>query len=146
MFSFELDTEKTVAVIVSKDNAIKGTTDEAYEEYLKDLDETKLAISGEPTRFVLKKTLPYKDTKKVMNSQVSLEGKKPKVNISFIMDEVRCALVAIENSNIPLKKDSDGYCSADIVNALYNRGVLMDLYTARRNASGDNEEEIPKKS
>lgn len=146
-FLLNMDTEKTVTVIVSKDSSIKGVSEEAYEEYLKDLDESKLKIEGPCTRFIMKRTLPYKDTKRVMNSQVSFEEGKASVNISFIMDEVRCALVKMEGPGAEgFKKDKDGYASMDIVNALYNSGVLMDLYNGRRNASGEGEENVPKKS
>lgn len=146
-FLLNMDTDKTVAVIVSKDSSIKDTPPEVYEEYLKDLDESKLAAKGESTRFVMKRTLPYKDTKRVMNSQVSFDEGKASVNISFIMDEVRCALVGVEGPGAEaFKKDKDGYASMDVVNALYNAGVLMDLYNARRNAAGEGTSDVPKKS
>lgn len=146
-FLLNMDTEKTVSVIVSKDSSIKGVTDDVYEQYLKDLDESKLPIKGPCTKFILKRTLPYKDTKRVMNSQVSFEDGKASVNISFIMDEVRCALVGMEGPGAEaFKKDKDGYAPMDVVNALYNSGVLMDLYNARRNAAGEGSEDVPKKS
>jgi len=146
-FVLNMDTKKTVAVIVSKDSSIKDVSEEVYESYLKDLDESKLIISGPSTRFIMKRTLPYKDTKRVMNSQVSFEDGKASVNISFIMDEVRCALVGIEGPGAEgFKKDNDGYASMDIVNALYNAGVLMDLYNGRRNAAGEGAGDVPKKS
>jgi len=62
------------------------------------------------------------------------------------MDEVRCALVGIEGpSSDAFKKDkNDGYADAQLINYLYNRGVLMDLYNGRR---GTKESEgVPKKS
>ena len=128
-------------------NNISGVSEEEYEEYLKDLDESKLPVVSEPTRFLMKKTLPYKDTKRVMNSQVSFDDGKPNVNVSFIMDEVRCALVGIEGPGAEtFKKDKDGYASMDIVNSLYNSGVLMDLYNGRRNAAGEAGADVPKKS
>jgi len=150
-FDFDLDTDSEVRVIVSKDSAIKGTSEEDYESYLESLDESKLQfVEGvEPTRFVLRKTLPYRDTKMVMNAQVTVdEDNKPKVNISFIMDEVRCALLGIEgpNSNKFIKDKKDGYADSKLINFLYNRGVLMDLYNGRRNATGDSDESVPKKS
>ncbi len=139
-FTLNMDTDKTVSIIVSKDSSIKGVDEEVYEKYLETLDESLLPIQGEPTRFVMKKTLPYKDTKRVMNSQVSFVDGKPNVNISFIMDEVRCALVGMEGPGSEgFKKDKDGYASMDVVNALYNSGVLMDLYNGRRTAAGEGE-------
>jgi hypothetical protein len=95
----------------------------------------------------MKRTLPYKDTKRVMNSQVSFDDGQAKVNISYLMDEVRCALVGMEGPGAEaFKKDKDGYASMDVVNALYNSGVLMDLYNARKNAAGESSGEVPKKS
>lgn len=146
-FLLNMDTEKTVSVIVSKDSALKGVSDEQYETYLQTLDESKLTMEGEPTRFLLKKTLPYRDTKRVMNSQIGVQDGKPQVQISFIMEEVRCALVGIEGPGSEMfKRDKDGYASTEIVSALYNSGVLMDLYNARRNAAGEVTEDTPKKS
>jgi hypothetical protein len=141
-----MDTDKTVSVIVRKDSSIKTVTDEVYDEYLKDLDESRLPIIGESTRFILKKTLPYKDTKRVMNSQINFDEGKASVQISFIMDEVRCALVGMEGPGSEhFKKDKDGYASMDVVNSLYNAGVLMDLFNARKNAAGEGDD-VPKKS
>jgi hypothetical protein len=146
-FILNMDTDKTVSVVVSKDSSIVDFSQEKYDEYLKDLDESKLTFNGVPTRFVMKKSLPYKDTKRVMNSQVSFEDGQAKVNVSFMLDEVRCALVGIEGPGAEsFKKDKDGYASMDMINALYNAGVLMDLYTARRNAAGEGEDSVSKKS
>jgi len=146
-FLLNMDTDKTVSVIVSKDSSIKGVADEVYEQYLKDLDESKLPIQGPSTKFIMKRTLPYKDTKRVMNSQVSFDDGKASVNISFIMDEVRCALVGMEGPGAEaFKKDKDGYASMDVVNSLYNSGVMMDLYNARRNSAGEGTADLPKKS
>lgn len=146
-FIINMDTDQKVSVIVSKDSAIVGFEQEKYDEYLKDLDESKLTLNGTPTRFIMKKVLPYRDTKKVMNSQVSFEDGKATVTPSFILDEVRCALVGIEGPGAEtFKKDKDGYASLDLVNYLYNSGVLMDLYSARRNAAGEGEDVVSKKS
>jgi len=149
-FDFDLDTKTTIKVIVSKDSAIKGTDEKDYEKYLETLDESLLTfVEGkEPTRFVLLKTLEYRDTKRVMNSQISVDGDKPKVNISFMLEEVRCSLVDIEGSKVKWVQDTDKKCARAIVNSLYNAGVMMDLYNARKNASGaeTSTEEDSKKS
>ncbi len=144
-FTLNMDTDKTVSVIVSKDSSIKGVSEEVYEDYLKELDESLLTFNGEPARFKLRLTLPYRDTKRVMNSQVSFEDGKPSVNISFIMEEVRCALVGMEGPGSEAFQLEKGTATKEVVNSLYNAGVLMDLYNGRRNATGDNEED-PKKS
>ena len=145
-FMLSLDTAETVKVIVHKDSSIAGVSDEVYQQYLKNLDESLLPINGEPTRFVLKKTLEYKDTKHVMNSQVDItEDGKPKMNMSFMLDEVRCALVGMEGpGEASFRKGPDGKASQEVVNALYNAGVVMDLYTGRK--AGTEDLEAVKKS
>lgn len=143
-----MDTESTISVIVHKDSSISKTSEESYESYLEDLDETKLTFEEgmEPTRFIMKKTLPYKDSKMVMNSQVGIdEDGKPKVQMSFVLDEVRCALVGMQGAGSDsFVKDKDNYASMQVVNSLHQAGVLMDLYNARKNAAGENSDESKK--
>lgn len=147
-FLLNMDTEATVSIIVSKDSAIKHVSEETYEKYLETLDESLLELpeGAEPTRFILKKVLPYKDTKRVMNSQVSFDDGKPNVNISFILDEVSCALDGMTGPGAESFEKINNRASHKLVNALYNQGVLMDLYNGRRNATGEGDSEVPKKS
>lgn len=147
-FVLSFDTDKTIAVVVSKDSAVH-CTEEEYEQYQQTLDESLLHLDGEPTRFILKKTLAYKDTQRVINAQMSFdeETKKPKMNAAFFMEEVRCALVGMTGPGSDgFKKDPDGCAASGIVNYLYNAGVLMDLFNARKNVSGDSDAELSKKS
>jgi hypothetical protein len=137
-FDFDLDTNSTIKVIVHKDSAIKNVTEAVYEQYLKDLDEDKLSIEGEPTRFVKKKNLPYKETKRILDHQVGLdENKGVKLNMSFMHEEVRSALVGIEGPGADKFKMIGGRASDDIINALVTKGVISDLYAARRNSISD---------
>lgn len=151
---FQLETPKaSVKVVVSKDSAVTCSSED-YDKYLETLDETLLNLSGAPTRFVLRKTLPYDAQQKVMNAQASYEKGKVKINMAYVMEEVRLALVDIEHeedvpniNQLKYKKDSDGYCSKDLVAGLQGAGVLMDLYRARQNASGSPKaDDLAKKS
>jgi len=140
--SFSLGDELgTVKIIVHKDSAIGNS--KKYDEYLKDFDETKLELSGEPTRFVLKKTLDYRANQVLMRAQMTQKGKDLSFDLSSTMEQVRLHLVEIENpqslpveQHIEFKRDSDGYASKKIVAGLVGHGVLMDLYTGAQNANG----------
>jgi hypothetical protein len=137
--------DKTIKVICRKDSAI--TADElAYDEYLKDLDESKLKLSGEPTRFELLKSLPYDAQQHIKSMQVSVEapekGKKvrPKFNMGYTMEEIRCALVDIKNPDIvpadqriEFKRHSDGYAAKELIALLEDHGIVSDLMVARTN-------------
>jgi hypothetical protein len=131
----------TVKVIVHKDSAIGNG--ENYDEYLKDFDETKLELSGVPTRFVLKRTLDYRANQVLMRAQMTQKGKDLSFDLSSTMEQVRLHLVDIENPPelpanecIEFKRDSDGFASKQIVSGLVSHGVLMDLYTGSQNANG----------
>lgn len=131
---------RVVEVIVSKDSALESGEKE-YDKYLESLDESHLRVrQGDvPTRFVLRKVLPYEASQKVMNSQASYDRGKVKLNMAYIMEEVRVSLVDIKNpehippeSRIEFKRDDDGYCSKQLVAGLHGAGVLMDLFRARQ--------------
>ena len=129
-----------IEVVVSKDSALEYN-EKGYDSYLEDLDESKLKFKqgDEPTRFVMRKTLAYEASQKVMNSQASYDKGKVKLNMSYVMEETRLALVDIKNpahlspeSRIEYKRDSDGYCSKELIAGLQAAGVLMDLFRARQ--------------
>lgn len=149
--------DETIKVVVSKDTAI-NCDEEAYQEYLKDLDESRLNLEGDPTRFVLKKHLAYSERQHVMNSQASLKNGEVTPNLGYVMDEVKLSLVEIENpaTTPDLQKlrfkDKDRKRQEEkkekIVAGLSSMGVLMDLFNARSNASEsvENNEVDKKKS
>jgi hypothetical protein len=138
--------DATIKVVVSKDNVV-NCTDEEYEKYTESLDESLLHLEGEPTRFVLKKNLSYEASQKVMDSQASFHKGKVQMKMSYVMEEVRASLTAIENPPdldkaqcIEWKRDNDGLTSRELIAGLQNAGVLMDLYRSRQSfqtASGD---------
>ena len=140
-----------IKVISSKDSAV-NCDDEAYELYQKDLDEELLELEGEPTRFVLKKGLNYKEQQAVKDAQVKMDGKKFSVSLSYMMEEVRIALTGVDNpADLPLdkqiiyKRASDGKASEDLIAMLESAGVVTELYTARQNSLGVLTDETKKK-
>ena len=151
-----------VKVIVSKDLSLVSEEtedykpDEAYQSYLKDLDESKLRFvdNSEPTRFVMKKILPYKLAMKVKNHQVAVEAGKVKFQSSYMNEEVRCSLCDIEQPEvpdhlkdrlIPWKQDGAGGASESVMEFLEAAGVVTDLFTARNNAINNLDESLLKK-
>lgn len=154
-----------IKVIVSKDRSLVSEKsdeydpDKAYQDYLKDLDESKLRFvaNSAPTRFVMKKVLPYKLAMKVKNHQVAVEAGKVKFQSSYMNEEVRCSLCEIEQPEvpdhlkdrlIPWKEDGAGGAAESVMEFLEAAGVVSDLYTAKQNAIGniDNDALLKKKS
>lgn len=126
-----------IKVISKKDSSVT-CDDEAYAQYQENLDESLLALDGVPTRFVLKKALTYKEQQKVKDAQIKMKGKELSVSMSYMMEEIRLALVGIENpADLPLdqqivyKKDSDGRTSEELIALLESAGVVTELYAAR---------------
>ena len=141
-FFTELE-ESEIKVIVYKDAAIQGTTRDDYDSYMIDLDESKLTLveNGLPTRFVLRKVLPYKLSMKLKNSQVAMRDGALTPQLAFMNEEVRLALVGIENPVVPpeyqkhlidFKMHGDGGASDAIMEKLEAFGVVSDLYAARQ--------------
>jgi len=131
-----------IKVISRKDSAV-NCDDEAYELYQKQLDEELLELEGDPTRFVLKRGLSYKEQQTVKDAQVKMDGKKFSITLSYMMEEVRIALIDIENpgdieesQKIIFKKADDGKASKELIAMLETFGVVTELFTARSNASG----------
>jgi len=59
--------------------------------------------------------------------------------MGFILDDVRCSLIGIENPDylsldekIIFKKDSDGFADKDLISMLHESGVTHQLYAARQ--------------
>ena len=142
----------TIEVVVSKDSCVKCSNDE-YQEYLKELDESLLKLEGCPTRFVLRKRLDYKANQILLRSQGYLEGKNFKVDLSVIMEQVRLHLTDIINppdlpadQHIEFKKDSDGYASKELISSLQNSGVLTELRVALESFDTAKESDLTKKN
>jgi hypothetical protein len=96
-----------------------------------------LCLSGEPTRFVLDLHLSYAAQQLVSNQQVKIgEDGKPDFRMSFLMEDVRCALCDIENpvgiDGVKFEKDHDGFASKELIAVLNSYGVVQTLFRARQ--------------
>lgn len=150
----------TIKVIVKADSALKWSdsaeeNDELWASYLKSNDESLLTFEEgmQPTRFVLRNVLNYDQLQKVKNEQMTMRDGKMEIRMSFITEEVRQALVDIENPELtPLsdriifKREGDGGASKDLMAGLDAIGAVMDLYTARQNATASFSDDLKKKS
>jgi len=141
-FFTDLD-DGNIKVISSKDASIQGTSKEDYTEYLETMDEGRLSFvtGGQPTRFVMRKIIPYKQSLKLKNSQVTMIDGELQPQISFINEEVRLSLIGIENPEVEAqykkhlleyKKDGDSGASFSVMEKLEAFGVIGDLYAARQ--------------
>jgi hypothetical protein len=144
-------TASTVEVVVSKDTAI-GCSEEEYEKYIECLDESILKLTCEPTRFVLRKNLPYEASQKVMNAQATYEKGRVQMQMSFVMEEVRAALIDIKSppevpksDRLEFKRENDGLASKQLISILQGSGVLMDIFRARSAVSSGPKDETAKK-
>lgn len=138
--ALSLDYSGTIRVIPFQDPSI-DVDRETYEKYLVDLDEGILNFvedAGEPTRFVLKKQIPYKYQQQAQERQVKIVAGQPEINVSFMDIEIRAALTDIENpgsKTLEFKKDgADQLCQWDLFGLLKTAGIIPDLYFARKNA------------
>lgn len=157
---------ETIKVIVRADDSLVWPSeeddpegeqaDETWSSYLKTLDESLLSFAeGKlPTRFVLKKVLNYDQAQAVQNATTTMKkGGQVDIQSGYVFEEVRQALVDIENPDylllpdqIHFKRDSDGACSKEIMAGLVAINAHMDLFTARKNAVGETAPEAKKKS
>ena len=130
--------------IISRRDAAVGCDAQTYMEYLRDLDETRLQLkeSVEPTRFVMRKILPYGATQRIKNEQVSVKAQanmktvddlNVEMKMGYILEELRAALVDVKNPGMPqlhFRKDSDGLASKDLIALLNAFGIADELHTA----------------
>jgi hypothetical protein len=127
----------------------------AYEKYLQTLDESLLTFVADPkpTRFILRKVLPYKMAQKVQNKQVKFEKGEAQFQMSFMAEEVRCSLIDIKNhENMPqdqkicFERGDDGGASDDLIAKLMAVGIAQDLYIAKKNVTEQKQDGGLKKS
>lgn len=149
----EINDKDQIKVIASCDDAIEieeidPDSDEksSYMKYLEDLDESKLKfVEGkQPTRFVLRLSLPAKYELRLEDEQVAYDRKgNPSFKISTRMfEQVRMSLVDIENpedTEQPLiyKKHNEYGASTELVKMLKNAGIVDELFLALENAKKD---------
>jgi hypothetical protein len=133
---------ETIDVIARIDSAIEKTGEDSYEKYLATGDESHLVFTDgeEPTRFTMRKVLPYNLSQKVQSEMVKMTGGgEVNVSMTFIAEEVRCSLVGIKNPSslaadkqIKFERDGDGGASKDLMAQLVGCGVAMNLFTAKK--------------
>ena len=140
-----INLKDNLKVILRKDDAlVEDISDLEWENYYKNFDEANLRfIPGKnPTRFILKKQLNYGAQKMIDNEKIglSMEG-KAEIKMGHILDEVRYALIDIENppelpedQKLKFTKDTDGYANKDLIAMLAFGGYVSELYAARQAA------------
>lgn len=132
--------KETIEVIASRDGSVQCDA-AAYGTYLQTLDEAVLdLVPGQvPTRFVLRKVLPFGMSQKIKTEQAGIdENGKVQVRMGYILDDVRAALIDVKDPGSPsltFKKDSDGFVARDLVALLESAGIANELYAARQGAS-----------
>ena len=155
-FSLEMDIKATVEIVVSRDKALSMKPEE-YREYITSVNPDKLIFKegcslDDCTKFVLRKVLPFRQAEKVMNKQMEVKNGKPKINLSYIMEEIRASLIDIINpincaNPLEFKRGSDGMASEELIAGIHGAGVLMDLFSGRTSSvSSANDEELGKKN
>lgn len=133
---------ETFKIVIKNDDAVpESVTEEIYDNYLKNLDETVLGLVGEPTRFVMKRDLSFASQKHIASEQVGVDADgKPQVKMGYILEEIRSCLIDIENPSslkpdekIVFEKDKgDGLASKALIAYLHSLGVVMQLFSARQ--------------
>lgn len=148
-FSYSPTGENQFKVVSSIDDTLGPNAD--YKKYLDTLDESHLDLQGVPTRFVMRRRLPYKLSQKVASAQMTMKDGEMQFNAGYINDEVRVSLTGIEfSADCPapfeFKKDGDGGAHTDIMEILLELGVVMDLFAARATAVKAVTDQLKKKS
>ena len=127
----------TIDVVAKLDDAVT-CDDDKYDEYLETLDEDLLQLDGVPTRFRLKKYLTASQQDKIDDLKTRQEGKKLKVSLGFMAEDVRQSLVSIINPDdmpeadrLELELGKDKKATPEFVATLRDIGVVSNLYNAR---------------
>lgn len=133
--------EGPIVVISKKDSAL-DCNDEEYQAYLDSgLDESllKLKEGDAPTKFVMRKSLPWGLAKKLEDDKISMNKGEMQIRMSFMAEEVRLSLIDIinpphipESDHLKFKKAGDGGASELLMEKLLAWGLVPELYAARR--------------
>lgn len=139
--AIKLASKDDVIKIVAKIDSAVTCSAEDYEAYLQSLNEDLLQLSGVPTRFVVRKILPYGAQKDIDAGRVKVQASGEAFVSTQTLDEARAILVGIENpadleeaEKIKYEKDKDGYASKELIASLAAAGVTDNLINARRYA------------
>lgn len=129
-------------VICRIDSAIpEDLTDSEWDLYQNSLEESHLRLTEKPTYFIMKKSLNFGAQQNIVNQQINIDATgKPNLQLGYMLEEVRCALVDIENpSTIPVEehikyvKEIDGYASKELIAQLNSVGIVSQLFSIRNN-------------
>ncbi len=127
---------ETFKVVLRVDSALDMTSEE-YDAYIKDPSLLKVKEGEQPTFVVMRKVIPYGLAQKIENQKMKYKEGEVQLQMGFMMEEVRCAIVDIENpGNLPTAKHGDGGASFELMELLVNAGLVNDLYAARQAAAG----------
>jgi len=147
--------KKNLKVVLLADDAVGNKDDDNYMSYLKTLNEEMLDLKGEPTRFVLRSTLTWnaKEMLRKRNIRYNPSEGQMDMDITYMTDLVRFSLIGVENpesvpkeKQITFKRDSDGYASKELVNALDNIGQLTFLFFAIQGNMTEEDTDLVKKN
>jgi hypothetical protein len=127
-------------VICRIDSAIpEDLTDQEWDLYQNNLNESHLRLCDKPTYFIMKRSLNFGAQQNISNQQIKLnqEGQAT-IQIGYMLEEVRCALVDIENppnisddEQIKFVKEIDGYASKELIAKLNSAGIVSQLFAIR---------------
>jgi hypothetical protein len=132
-----------IEVIARIDSAIPSDLPtEKYDEYLQTLDESLLQIPDDqkPTKFVMRKVLPWAIAQKVSNMKAYVEKGEVKLQLSWMAYEVKYSLIDIinpedlsEEDKIIFEKSTEGGAKESLMEKLVAAGIVEDLFNAKQN-------------
>lgn len=150
--SFTLDNllaDGEIEVIVRQDSALDitdtGADDDEYDAYINSgLDESKLKLKPgeEPTRFIMRRSIPLKHATRIENAKMKYGADgEVSVQLGFIIEEVRAALKGVKNppsvpkeKQLVLKFTGDGLVEERMMASLVAAGIVQNLFAARQAA------------
>jgi len=148
--------DQDIEVIVKLDDALDlSDGGESYNAYLESgLDESKLILKEgcEPTRFVLRWSIPFRHATRIENAKMkySTDGEIT-VQLGFIIEEIRACLKAVKNppsvpkdKQIVLKFTGDGLVEEQQMAALISSGICQNLFAGRQAAMSNKGPDLKK--
>jgi hypothetical protein len=139
---------KRIKYILSIDDSL-DVSEEEFQEYQKRLDESLLKFKKgkNPTRLILNSVLDFESKKQLASERYVFDAgsKQGRVNLGSSYEEVRRALVGIENpedipadQKIHFMKEIDGYASKDLVASLGDE-IVLELWGVLRKVEPEEE-------
>jgi hypothetical protein len=135
--AYQLPTSQSkIRVVIREDSEIaKDLTKEEWDKYVETNDEMLLRLTGTPTRFILNMDINYKAQQQLLSNSVKVNGSEFSYDMGAILDEIRFALVGIDNPStaenvLEFARESDGFASKELVATLHRYGIVMQLWAA----------------